>query len=84
MKINWKLRLQNKVTLTTLLVGAITFVYLVLGCFDIVPPISQDQITQYVLLFVDILVNFGIVVDPTTAGVNDSQQALGYSEPKVD
>ena len=83
MKINWKLRLLNKTTLVTLLVGTITFVYLVLGCFDIVPPISQDQVTQYVMIIVDLLVSFGVVVDPTTKGVSDSQQALDYSEPKA-
>lgn len=83
MKINWKLRLLNKTTLVTLLVGTITFVYLVLGCFDIVPPINQDQVTQYVMIIVDLLVSFGVVVDPTTKGVSDSQQALDYSEPKA-
>ena len=83
MKINWKLRLKNKTTLVTLLVGTITFVYLVLGCFDIVPPISQDQVTQYVMLVVDLLVSLGIVVDPTTKGVSDSQQAMEYTEPKA-
>ena len=83
MKINWKLRLKNKTTLVTLLVGTITFVYLVLGCFDIVPPISQDQLVQYVMMAVNLLCTFGIVVDPTTQGVSDSQQALNYTEPKA-
>ncbi len=83
MKINWKLRLKNKTTLVTLLVGTITFVYLVLGCFDIVPPISQDQLVQYVMMAVNLLCTFGIVVDPTTQGISDSQQALNYTEPKA-
>lgn len=83
-KINWILRLKNKTTLTTLIVGIVTFVYLVLGCFDIVPPISQDQTTQYVLMLIDLLFNLGIIVDPTTAGIGDSQQALNYTAPKKD
>lgn len=84
MNINWMLRLKNKTTLTTLLVGVVTFVYLVLGCFDIVPPISQDQTTQYVLMLIDLIFNLGVIVDPTTAGVSDSKQALEYTEPKAD
>ena len=80
--INWKLRLQNKATLVTLLTGIITFIYLVLGCFGIVPKISQDMTTQYVLMIIDMLFNFGIIVDPTTKGVGDSEQALEYTQPK--
>ena len=84
MKINWILRLKYKYTLTTLLVGVVTFVYLVLGCFDIVPPISQDQTTQYVTMFIDLLFNLGIIIDPTTKGISDSNRAMNYSEPNSD
>ncbi|WP_297663342.1 phage holin, partial [uncultured Streptococcus sp.] len=31
--------------------------------------------------FVLILVILGVVTDPTTAGLSDSQRALGYDEP---
>lgn len=74
--INWKLRLQNKVTLVSLVVCVITFVYTVLGIFGIVPSVSQDTTTNIVLTFIDILVAVGVVVDPTTYGVGDSALAL--------
>lgn len=83
MNINWILRLKNKVTLTTLIVGIISFVYLVLGCFEIVPPIAQDTVTQGATALIQFLVLIGVVVDPTTKGVSDSKQALEYTEPKA-
>lgn len=82
MNINWKLRLQNKATLTTIVLAVVAFVYQMLGLFGVVPAISQDTIINLVGLIINLLVGFGIVVDPTTSGVSDSQQALNYSEPK--
>lgn len=81
MNINWLLRLKNKATLSTLIVLAITFVYQVLGLFGIVPGVSQDMMVQLTGIIVNILAAFGVVVDPTTAGVSDSARAQGYTEP---
>lgn len=81
-KINWLLRLKNKNTLIPLITATVTFIYLVLGLFDVVPPISADKVTQLLMLVVDVLFSYGVVIDPTTAGAGDSEQALEYSEPK--
>lgn len=83
MKINWKLRLQNKTTLLTLIALCVTFVYQLLGLFGVVPTVSQDEIVNTIGLLVNILVVLGVVVDPTTAGVGDSTNALNYQSPKV-
>ena len=82
MSINWKLRLQNKATLTALLLALVAFIYQVLGIAGIVPGISQDAATQLVAVIVNVLLALGVVVDPTTDGVGDSQAALSYDEPK--
>lgn len=82
MKINFKLRLKNKATLASLIGVVIAFIYQILGLFEIVPPISQDTVTQFVGLLLNILVAFGVIIDPTTAGTSDSKQALNYTEPK--
>lgn len=82
MKINWKLRLQNKTTLVTLITLTITFIYQILSFFDIVPKVSQEEITNALLILINILVVLGVVVDPTTDGIDDSKQALEYTEPK--
>lgn len=75
--INWKLRLQNKVTLIALL-GAIFLMSQQFG-LDI-PKNIQDGVNT----FVYILVLLGVVNDPTTAGITDSKRALDYQEPSED
>lgn len=76
-KINWKLRLQNKVTLIALL-GAI---FLMAQQFGLdIPKNIQDGVNT----FVYILVLLGVVNDPTTAGISDSKRALEYYEPSED
>ena len=42
------------------------------------------NIQEGVNTFVVILVILGIVTDPTTKGLGDSEQALGYHEPRND
>ncbi len=82
MKINWKVRFKNKTWLITFLIAVLAFVYQILGMFDIVPPVTQDMATQLIAAVVNILVAIGVVIDPTTSGASDSQQALTYNEPK--
>lgn len=76
-KINWKLRLQNKVTLLAIL-GA---VFLMAQQFGFEVP---QNIQNGVNTFVYILVLLGVVTDPTTAGLTDSTKALEYHEPSED
>ena len=82
MKINWKVRFKNKTWLVTFLLAVLAFIYQILGMFDIVPAVTQDMATQLIAAVVNILVAVGVVIDPTTAGASDSQQALMYDEPK--
>lgn len=73
-KINWKLRLQNKVTLIALLAA----VFLMAQQFGFeIPQNYQDGVNT----FVYILVLLGVVTDPTTAGITDSERALEYHKP---
>lgn len=81
MKINWTLRLQNKTTLAALAATVLAFVYQLCGIFGIVSPVSQDSLLQLVAIVLNILVALGVITDPTTSGVSDSAQALGYDEP---
>ena len=82
MNINWVLRLKNKATLTALIAAALAFGYQVAGIFGVAPPVSQDALAQAAMLLVNLLVALGVVVDPTTAGISDSEQAMNYTEPK--
>ncbi len=82
MKINWKLRLQNKVTLTAIILGIVAVVFQILGIFDVVPAVTENEIVQVVTMVIEVLALCGIVVDPTTSGISDSTQAMGYLEPR--
>ena len=82
MKINWKVRFKNRVWLLTFLMAIIAVAYQICGMFGITPPVSESQITQLISLLVNLLVTLGVLVDPTTKGVNDSNQAMSYIEPK--
>lgn len=82
MKINWKVRFKNKTWLITFLITILAFIYQILGMFDIVPPITQDMATQLIIIIINMLVAIGVVIDPTTAGTSDSEDALKYEEPK--
>lgn len=75
--INFKLRLQNKATLVAL----ISAVFLMLQQFGLhIPSNIQEGVNTLVV----ILVILGIVTDPTTEGVADSEQALNYHSPRED
>lgn len=79
--INIKLRLKNKVTLLALIAATVSFIYTVLGIFGVVPPISKEQVMQGAAALINLLVLLGVVVDPTTAGIKDSDRAMQYEEP---
>ncbi len=78
---NWKLRLQNKTTLITLIAAAVSLIYQVLAMVGIVPGITEEAILSVAGVAVNILCLLGIVVDPTTKGITDSDRALSYIAP---
>ncbi|MBQ7001384.1 MAG: phage holin [Oscillospiraceae bacterium] len=82
MNINWKLRFQNKTTLVAIILQAVTLLYGVLALFGITPGVGQEEITNVLYILVELLCLLGIVVDPTTKGVGDSENALMYTQPK--
>lgn len=84
MKINWMLRLKNKVTLTALIGILLTAIFQIAQLFGLNLTVSQEQIMGVVEVVLTILGAWGIIVDPTTAGAGDSEQALSYKEPKTD
>ena len=66
-----KQRLKNKTFVVSMLVAVIAFIYQILGIIGITAPISQDEVTQVIMIIVNLLVGLGILVDPTTAGIGD-------------
>lgn len=78
MNINWKLRLQHK-SFWVALVGLLVILSQQLGIKFL--PENIADITNTILA-IGVLV--GVITDPTTAGLGDSNQALGYDKPKED
>ncbi|MGT2959294.1 phage holin [Streptococcus bovimastitidis] len=76
MKINWGLRLQSKYFWVAL-ISLIVLLSQQLG-FDIFPK-NWEEVLNTVL---SILILLGVINDPTTAGINDSEQAMDYLRPK--
>lgn len=78
MKINWKARLKNKTFLITFFTLVIAFVYQILGLFGIVPSVSEHSIVNGITIVINLLGTLGVLVDPTTDGMSDSERALTY------
>lgn len=78
MKINWKARFKNKAFIISFIALILSFVYKVLGFFEIIPQIPETELFNSISMIIDILSLMGVVVDPTTKGVNDSERALTY------
>lgn len=78
MKINFKARLKNKTFVITMATLCIAFIYQILAIIGIVPKVTEDAVTSVVTLAVNLLAGLGVLVDPTTEGVNDSDRAMTY------
>ncbi len=59
----------------------IGFVYGLLRLFDVYPPITENPIVNAVNQVLTFLGLVGVLVDPTTVGIGDSDRAMGYDEP---
>ena len=84
MKINWKVRFKNKVWLGSFFSLIVGFVYSLLALFDVFPAVTQSLVVQLLNQVLTFLGLIGVIVDPTTAGVGDSERAMGYETPYRD
>ena len=81
MKLNWKVRFKNKIWLGSFLSLIVSFVYSMLSMFDVFPDITKNSVMELLNQILTFLGLIGVLVDPTTAGLGDSERALGYTEP---
>lgn len=84
MSINWRVRLKNKAFWVALIPAVLLLVQQVCAVFGVQLDFGelQAQLVAIVGTVFAILAILGIVADPTTAGVGDSEQALSYEKPK--
>lgn len=78
MKINLKARLKNKTFIVSIATLLITFVYQLLSMFEVVPKVSESTVINLLGMVVNLLAGLGVIVDPTTSGINDSDRAMTY------
>lgn len=84
--INWKVRIKNKNFWLAIIPAILLVVQLVLDLFGIHMDFGElgNKLIGIVNAIFAVLVILGVVTDPTTAGVGDSQRALSYDEPWQD
>ncbi|MBQ7116514.1 MAG: phage holin [Clostridia bacterium] len=78
MKINLKARLKNKMFVLSASALIVSFAYQMLSAFDIVPKITENEIMGLITMAVNILAFVGVLIDPTTEGMSDSDRAMTY------
>ena len=83
MKVNWKVRIKNKAFWLALIPAVALVVQAVASLFGYTIDLTTmvGKLQAVVNAVFALLVILGIVVDPTTEGVNDSVRAMGYDEP---
>ena len=81
MKMNWKVRFKNKTWLTMFISLIVGFVFNMLKLFDVVPVITENTIMTIAAQVLEFLGLIGVLVDPTTVGIGDSNRAMTYVEP---
>ena len=85
-KINWSVRLKNK----NFWLAVVPALALLLQAFANIFGIKLEfgETIDKILVFINVLFAFlvliGIVNDPTTVGLGDSERALRYEEPHED
>lgn len=81
--INWKVRLRNKAFWLAFIPAALLLVQTVAALFGFSLNLGEigDKLLAVVNAVFALLSILGVVVDPTTQGVGDSQRAMGYVVP---
>ena len=84
MKINWVVRVKNKNFWIALIPALLLLVQVVAAVFGYSLDLGDlgNKLLAVVNAAFAVLSILGIVTDPTTKGVSDSEQAMTYTKPK--
>lgn len=82
--INWLVRFKNKNFWVSLIPAVLLLVQVVASVFGFTLDLGElgNQLLAVVNALFAVLAILGVVADPTTKGLYDSEQALTYEEPK--
>lgn len=84
MKINWRVRIKNRNFWLTLIPAVLLLAQVVMAVFGVEIDLGDigNKLIDVVNAAFVVLAILGIVTDPTTPGVSDSERALTYDRPK--
>lgn len=82
--INWQVRIKNKNFWVTFIPAVLLLIQVIAAVFGFTLDLGDlgNRLLDVVNAAFSVLVILGVVNDPTTEGVSDSEQALTYTEPK--
>lgn len=82
MEINWRVRIKSKTFWVGISSVILAFIFKLLGEFGIQTSITEGMISDLIMLILTVLGGLGVITDPTTKGINDSEKAMQYIEPR--
>lgn len=84
MKINWEVRIKNRLFWACIIPAGLLVVQAVAAVFGYALDLGSlgDKLLAVVESVFGFLAVLGIVTDHTTKGISDSEQALTYNKPK--
>lgn len=82
--INWVVRIRNKTFWVALIPAVLLLIQVVAAVFGYTLDLGNlgNKLLDVVNAVFAVLAILGVVTDPTTKGITDSDQALTYTEPK--
>ena len=84
--INWKVRIKNKIFWLSIIPAILLLIQAVAAVFGYTLDFTDlgEKLVSVVEATFVVLAILGIVADPTTAGMSDSNLAMTYEKPKED
>lgn len=84
--INWKVRIKNKQFWVSIIPAIAILIQAIAAVFGYTLNLDEmvGKVLQVVSAVFAVLAILGVVVDPTTAGIGDSERAMTYEEPWED
>lgn len=84
MNINWKVRIANKQFWLCIIPAIVLLIQSVASVFGFALDLSDigNKLLEVVNALFGVLVIMGVVTDPTTKGVGDSERAMTYDTPQ--
>lgn len=85
MKINWTVRIKNKAFWLAIIPALLLLIQVVAAVFGFTLDMGDlgNKLLAVVNAVFAVLAILGVVNDPTTASLNDSENAMNYTAPKA-